>query len=183
MKTYQLNYDVNNYRQITWSDKSINILQEAEALLSDKEGSLKKISTEWMVEDGVTNLPKPDIVYLQGFAPSIIANSKSANLLESKLGDIVEKIVISIDNEEWFIFKLNVISDKALNLEKCKFKVRRSGSFGRIIKSVYNISEFHDSVAIIAKQDPIKIIVTDEFVDFINNNNITGLIFQEVENS
>ncbi|WP_445360727.1 hypothetical protein ACJJIL_21520 [Microbulbifer sp. EKSA005] len=182
MKTYQINYDVNNYRQLAWSDKDINILKESEVLLSGDKGALKKISVEWMIEEGVTNLPKPDIAYLQGYTPSIIVNSKVAPLLSDKFGDKAENITISIENEFWFIFKINKISDTALNLERCKFKLRRSGSFGRITKAVYNKSEFSDSMAIIAKQDPMNIVVTDEFKDFINSNQFTGLSFKEVEN-
>jgi len=182
MKTYQINYDVNNYRQLNWSDKSINILRESEVLLSNTKGSLKEISVEWMVEDDVTDLPKPDIAYLQGFTPSFIANSRTASLIKDRLGDSVERIAISIEGEDWFIFKFNVISQDALNLEKCNVKIRRSGSLGRIIKAAYHTSAFSKSEVIIAKQDPNNIVVTEEFTQFITDNDITGLTFKEVEN-
>ena len=177
MNTYKINWDVNNYRQLQWCDSETNIMQLAAQLQPGSEiRTLPEV--KWMQEEGVTDLPKPDLAYLQGFSPSLIVNEKAYAALSSGLGDLMDRQDVSVDGEPWVLLKLKAFTDNALLLDQCQFKVRRSGGIGRLIKAVYSPDVLGANPLILAEQDVTTLIATDTFIQLVEDKQLTGLIFE-----
>lgn len=179
MKLFKLEYDVNNYRQLNWSSDDVDIIKISRSLLPNSNESHKLTDIKWMVEKGVTDLPKPDVAYLQGYIPSIIANEKSYEVLRKILGNVVDIERANIEGEPWYVFRIKSYTNSLL-LEKSQFKVRRSGGIGRLLKGVYDGELLKNVPVSICEQDPLNIIVNESFVAEVESNGITGLNFRPV---
>lgn len=179
LKLFKLGYDVNCYRQLCWASTDVDIAQISLTLLPNSIGAYTLPDIRWMACAGVIDLPQPDIAYLQGYTPSIIANEKTAMVLKIFLQGLVNMDSINIEGQPWCVFKIKSYT-KSLLLDKCQFNRRSSGRMGRLMKGVYDEALLSDIPFSICKHDPLNIIVNERFVREIEGNGISGLVFKPV---
>ena len=74
---------------------------------------------------------------------NIAADQTAKEALSLEFGEDIEFLPMNIkdENEDWFL--INIVNDipEALSLEHSKFKMRSNGTFGRLLKAVFDSSK------------------------------------------
>lgn len=145
-----------------------------ESLSQNFDHQWKSVDFEWY--DGVSE-PKCDFLFIFGYIP--VCNEKTYSILNKIKGALnLSFSPFTIEGEKYYILSPNTVEKTVLNKRKSKIKYYSDKSIMVIDRYVFN--HFTPTNWMFKIEESItSFFVTEDFVDFVNQNKITGAAFEE----
>lgn len=145
-----------------------------ESLSQNIQRQWRSVDLEW--HDGV-NEPKFDFLFIFGYIP--VCNEKTYTILNKMKGALnLSFLPFTIESEKYYILSPNTVEKSVLNKRKSKIKYYSDKSIMIIDRYVFN--HFTPTNWMFKIEESISsFFVTENFVNFVNQNKITGAAFEE----